>query len=94
MDAQQHDNIWLFGYESNPSNLNFGGSVMDFSLDTVDIYYEFRNMNIDVTNASISDTSGNLLFYTNGIYIANGLNEPMENGGGLNPEQFANDHAF
>ena len=37
------------------------------------------------TNASICDTAGNLQFYTNGIYVANALHEPMENGDGLNP---------
>jgi hypothetical protein len=41
------------------------------------------------TNASICDTAGNLLFYTNGIYIANALGEPMENGEGLNPGALA-----
>ncbi|MBX2928759.1 MAG: T9SS type A sorting domain-containing protein [Saprospiraceae bacterium] len=40
-------------------------------------------MDFDFTNASISDEAGNLLFYTNGIYIANAQHQPMLNGAGL-----------
>jgi hypothetical protein len=91
--AQQHDNIWLFGYESYTNTEGWGGSVMDFSEDTLNIYYEYRDMNLDFTNASICDPTGNLLFYTNGIYIANVIHEPMENGGGLNPGEFADNNS-
>jgi hypothetical protein len=92
--AQQHDNIWLFGYESFTNTDGFGGSVMDFSEDTLGVYYEYRDMNLSITNASICDSLGNLLFYTNGIYIANALHEPMENGEGLNPGEYADDHSY
>jgi len=50
-------------------------------------------MNLQRTNASICDTAGNLLFYTNGIFIANAIHEQMENGDGLNPGQFTDDFA-
>ena len=91
--AQQHDNIWLFGYSSNPTYPEYGGSVMDFSEDTLSIYYEYRDMNLRQTNASICDSAGNLLFYTNSIYIANAIHEPMENGNGLNPGEYADNHS-
>ena len=91
--AQQHDNIWLFGYLSNPVDSTYGGTVLDFSSDTLNIYYEFRDMFLDVTNASICDSFGNLLFYTNGLYIANAVHEIMENGEGLNPGDYADDQA-
>jgi hypothetical protein len=94
VNAQQHDNIWLFGYSSNEVDSTFGGSVMDFSNDSLSIYYEYRNMNLDVTNASICDTSGNLLFYTNGIYIANTEHDTIENGGGINPGDYADDNSI
>ena len=90
--AQQHDNIWLFGYGSNTVDSAWGGSVMKFIGDSVELSYEYRYLNIDVTNASICDTAGNLLFYTNGIRIANASHEIMENGEGLNPGEFADDH--
>lgn len=92
--AQKHDNIWLFGYESNSVSLAFGGSVLDFSEDSLEIYFDFREMNLDMTNASICDEGGNLLFYTNGIYIANVQGDTLENGEGLNPGEFAEDFSF
>jgi len=91
--AQKHDYIWLTGYSSIPGNMEYGGSVIDFNMDPPDLYYEFREMNLQRTNASICDTAGNLLFYTNGIFIANAIHEQMENGGGLNPGQFTNEFA-
>ena len=45
------------------------------------------NFNDDI--AIISDTTGNLLFYTNGIYIADATHQPMLNGKGLNPGKLA-----
>jgi hypothetical protein len=83
--AQKHDYIWLTGYSSTPNSTLFGGTVIDFNENPPDLYYEFRDMSFFQANASICDTAGNLLFYTNGIYIANALGEPMENGTGLNP---------
>ncbi len=83
--AQKHDEVWLLGYGSNAGNPSFGGTVIDFATTPPDMYYEFRPMNFRQVNASICDATGNLLFYTNGIYVANALNEPMENGQGLNP---------
>ena len=42
------------------------------------------------TNASLCDTAGNLLFYTNGVFIANRNNDTMLNGSGLNPSFYTN----
>ncbi|MFM9946922.1 MAG: PKD domain-containing protein [Saprospiraceae bacterium] len=89
--AQKHDYIWLTGYSSIPGNMEYGGSVIDFNTNPPDVYYEFRTMNLQRTNASICDTAGNLLFYTNGIFIANAIHDQMENGGELNPGQYTND---
>lgn len=85
---QKRDNLWLFGYESNPTNLDFGGTNINFSTSPPDIYYEYRPMNFSETNASICDGQGNLLFYTNGFYVANKNHQQMENGGGLSPGGF------
>jgi hypothetical protein len=80
------DNIWLFGNDTGPEDsiLHFGGSVMDFNDDTLQLYKHDRDMPIDVTNASICDRSGDLLFYTNGIYLANWQGDTIENSFGLN----------
>ncbi len=92
--AQKHDNIWLFGYASEAGVDGFGGTVMEFIEDSLNLYYEYRAMNFDFTNTSICDSTGNLLFYTNGIYIANALGDTMQNGGGINPGEYADDHSY
>ncbi len=46
-------------------------------------------LNFESTMASISDSSGNLLLYTNGCSIANGNHEIIDNGTGLNPGAMA-----
>ena len=84
VSAQQHDNIWLFGVNGN-FMYDWGGCVVDFSGNEAVSYDQERDMNIDVTIASMCDSLGNLLFYTNGVYIANHLHEKMENGDSLNP---------
>jgi len=92
-NAQRHDQIWLFGF-STSSDSTYGGSVLEFTQDSIHPYFQDRDMNFDATNTSICDTSGNLLFYTNGIYIANTENDTIQNGGGINPGKYADDHAF
>ncbi len=80
--GQKHDYVWLLGQNSQ-ANPIYSGTVVDFNTMPPDIYYEFRSMFFSQANASMCDTAGNLLFYTNGIYVANALHEPMENGMGL-----------
>lgn len=58
--TQKHDDIWLFGYESYTNTKCLGGSVLDFNIIPVDTFYECRDMNLDVINVSICDTTGNL----------------------------------
>lgn len=90
--AQKEDYIWLMGRGSNTIDSSYGGTVIDFNSQPPEFYYQFREMNLSQTNASICDTNGNLLFYTNGIYIANFLHEEMENSESLNPSELTNDN--
>ena len=46
----------------------------------------------DPNDASICDSAGNLLFYTNGFAVMNGLHDTMLNGGGLNPAPLGSDN--
>ncbi len=89
--SQKEDFFWVLGYDSDTSSTNFGGTNIDFNVEPPDIYYEFRDMNFDITNSSICDSMGNLLFYTNGIAISSYNGEIMENGEGLNPDPFTDD---
>jgi len=84
--GQMHDALWLFGANSYfPGNPDWGTSVLDFSTEPPAAYEQEREMNLDVTVASICDSTGSLLFYTNGAWIANYTHEMMENGNSLNP---------
>ncbi len=88
--SQGINNLWLLGYECcqqnfNPMNLDFSSGTMNLSLSQ-------RSMNLNTTNGVICDSQGNLLFYTNGIYVANSLDDTMSNGSGLNPSFFTNNH--
>jgi hypothetical protein len=89
--AQKYDNVWLFG--RNSSTPEFAGTIMDFDQSPPELFLQFWDSYFYQTNASICDTAGNLQFYTNGIYVANALHEPMENGDGLNPGAHADAQA-
>jgi hypothetical protein len=77
--SQHRNNIWMLGgFGPNNMGLNFSSGLADtFSL--------FRQMEFFITNGSICDTSGQLLFYTNGNYVANRNHDYMQNTTGFNP---------
>ena len=87
--AQGISNLWLFGY-ANPSGPPWGGGVMDFSQGYFQAYPQSRILNINTTNANISDSTGKFLFASNGIFIQNAVNDTMANGNDLNPGYFVN----
>jgi hypothetical protein len=89
--AQKNDYVWQLGYASNTKDSTFGGTKIDFNFSPPKISYEFRKMYFFLTNASICNDVGNLLFYTNGIYIADSTNNPIKNGTELDTwEQYGN----
>ncbi len=69
IDAKR-DNIWLFGYDSyyNLTNPLSGNTMLDFKTKPLLNFFQYTDMNFSSDIAIISDTSGQLLFYTNGIY--------------------------
>ncbi|CAN5519364.1 hypothetical protein BH11BAC2_BH11BAC2_20620 [soil metagenome] len=86
--AQRVDNMWLQGY-ANSFPIPFGGSNLDFNFGAPNIYYDsLRDMQLDFTLGLISDSVGNLLFYSNGVWIADATNDTMQNGSGLNPSSY------
>lgn len=84
--GQGISNIWIMGYDC--CTPPFSGMNLNFSSGSLVINPIQRYMNINCTNGEICDSNGNLLFYTNGIYIANSLDDTMQNGSGLNPSNF------
>ena len=78
--AQMYDAQWVIGPNT---------SVVDFrSIDSVHTYTINTWMNTKLANACISDENGNLLYYTNGIYIADSNGDSLLNGNGLSPCSF------
>lgn len=70
----------------------FGAINLDFNTGVLTIHNVQRHMNLNRTNASVANAASQLLFTTNGIYIANALDDTMQNGSGLNPSYFTNQH--
>lgn len=64
---------WIFGAFSN-------GSIIKFNDDTFDMHPIVKEMKLEASCAVMSDSSGNLLFYSNGCYIANVNHQIMMNG--------------
>lgn len=79
----QMNNIWMLGY--NPT-LFPGYSIysLDFKTSPITVT-SFPNAHFGFSdcNASICDSAGNLLFYTNGLSVLNSLNDTMVNGDNL-----------
>jgi hypothetical protein len=85
------DQKWLFGYESENHNvvpIRFGNSILDFSTEPPNAHYEYMPMDFSVVSTSLCDTIGNLVSYTNGIYIADKTHQKMINGDSLDYGQF------
>ncbi len=83
--GQELDRCWPLGTTDNTlirrqSNLVFVGNAL--RIDTV-----YRDVKFSGTCSSISDSAGNMLFYTNGCVVANSNNDTMVNGNDLNPGQ-------
>jgi hypothetical protein len=83
--AQKHDYVWVTGDDNNLIDTTYGGSLINFNFSPVLAKYNYRKLNMFVCNASICDTTGNLLFYTNGCDIAGADDEILENGDEINP---------
>lgn len=84
--AQKHDNNWILGYHGqNPHPLQ-NNMLINFNETSIEIIpLELDSgLYLNKTNASVSSSDGTLLFYTNGIYVANTEHKIIENGDSLN----------
>ncbi|MBK7854921.1 MAG: hypothetical protein IPJ79_08475 [Bacteroidetes bacterium] len=78
---------WILGYGSY-WGAAYGHTLMDFNSGAPTITYDSLEMDINRTSANISDTNGNILFYTNGYYIADVTGDTMQNGNTISPTGF------
>ncbi|TAH42656.1 MAG: T9SS type A sorting domain-containing protein [Bacteroidetes bacterium] len=79
-NGQGQDNIWMMGYGAGGARFN-----IDFSSGSRNIYSSPRSMRITMTSLTYCNEFDQVLFYTNGVYIANALDAPMMNGTDLSP---------
>lgn len=84
--SQKTDYHWLIGYggEFDPKDTDFGLNEINFDTFPALVKYISEGVADFSENAiSISDSSGNLKFYTNGVAVYNTLHQKMQNGDSL-----------
>ncbi len=79
------DANWVLGYDTHSSTPEGEGILIKFTESAVTVDFLEKDMNMRTDNGTMSDAEGNLLFYTNGCYIANAEHQVMMNGEGINP---------
>lgn len=84
LQAQKEDYIWVIGDSNDPNTTAHGGMVIDFNHHSPIVDYHYRTVNFRECNASICNSNGELLFYTNGCAIANYNDQILPNGDSLN----------
>lgn len=80
--AQNRTNVWELSYPLMPGNPT---CELIYSNDIMDTTTVYRQMSFFTTNASICDTNGSLLFYTNGLIIENRNYDTLQNAVNFNP---------
>ncbi|MBN8685254.1 MAG: hypothetical protein J0L99_21600 [Chitinophagales bacterium] len=85
ISAQKHDNLLLWGYDETPTETIWGGMVLDFSEPKVRLYAQKRKIDLGFYVITGIDSSGRLLYYTNGISIRDTTHNRMLNGDTINP---------
>ena len=80
VSAQKANNQWMIGWEFPTDH-----SLLDFNTISPISNLQSSCLAFFLTNASICDTSGQLLFYTNGHVIYNRNHDSLFNTSGINP---------
>jgi Secretion system C-terminal sorting domain len=78
-------NVWMHGYESFGHNIdnNFGTSHTDFGICNLNQYFKYSDFDIVSTSTVMCDTSGKMIFYTNGFTVGDITGHKMLNGDSL-----------
>jgi len=82
--AQKHDYIWIIGGNNTPTTTTHGGATIDFNYNPRKVYYNYRKINMYLCNASICDSLGRLVAYSNGCDIGGPDDDLLENGKDIN----------
>jgi hypothetical protein len=89
INAQWHDAVWMYGAKTVSGNPNWGNFKIDFNGNEPLREVIQTAMNIDSAVESFCDSTGNLLYYSNGFKLFNHLHELIEGGDSLNPGEFS-----
>lgn len=81
-NAQKEDAIWLLSNNSIAVGDKCG---IDFNDLPPTVFIDYRKLGFLITSASICDSTGSILFYTNGIHVANKEHGILWNSGDFNP---------
>ena len=76
--AQKHDYIWMTGvYNDFVQDSSFGINCIDFNDSPTEVIYKNTEYFFYGTNNTMCDSSGKLLYYTNGLSIFDSSNHLM-----------------
>lgn len=81
----RHDYIWLLGDTPFEPQFYSGGCTLDFNKDPVEISVVKISGGAGHSYQPMSDSAGNLLYYTNGCDVFTADFQVMDNGDNLNP---------
>ena len=85
--AQKHDYNWMAGYDNLSADPLLGGFNIGFNINPPLVYSEKKKISLSFYCGVNSDSSGQLVFYTNGISIRDITHNKMLNGDTINPGQ-------
>ncbi len=87
--GQRHDNNWVIGYDLE-SNASLSETMLvSFNSSPPSIINWPVALDFNITNLAVSDSAGNLIFFTNGIHIHDKNDNPMPGGDSLNAGEIA-----
>lgn len=87
--SRLHNANWIW-MGSDTGTLQRTTVQITFTHDTFIVDTVGRSMEIGSQNAMVSDSAGNLLFYSNGCYIANAMDVAIQHSDTLNPGSIFN----
>lgn len=80
----KRDLVWMFAYGVKiQSPLVFFGLSLDFRVSPPVVNWQDKPINLYITDASICDTAGNLILYTNGLELVNRKHKILANSSGF-----------
>ena len=91
--SQGLSTFWITGND-NTNQPPFGSTNIDFVSGSPIAYFQQRNLRFLRTSISMSDSTGNLLFYSNGFAICNANSDTMINGKGFDSSYIFNFYAY